>query len=74
MVSMMNQATGVNIAVGMNGMVWIDGTPEGEVIVSETIQKIQDEAHLPGLTDKIKAFLEQKTGKKVEPRAMTESE
>jgi hypothetical protein len=26
------------------------------------------------LTDKIKAFLEQKTGKKVEPRAMQESE
>ncbi|MEK6849316.1 MAG: exosome complex RNA-binding protein Rrp4 [Nanoarchaeota archaeon] len=74
MTSMMNQATGVNIAVGMNGMVWIDGTPEGEIVVAETIQKIQDEAHLPGLTDKIKAFLEQKTGKKVEPRAMTESE
>lgn len=74
MVSMMNQATGAHIVVGMNGMVWLDGTPEGEIIVAEAIQKIQDEAHLPGLTDKIKAFLEQKTGKKVEPRAMQESE
>lgn len=74
MVSMIKQATGINIVVGMNGMVWIDGTPEGEVVAAETIQKIQDEAHLGGLTNRIKDFLEQKTGKKVEPRAMQEGE
>lgn len=74
MVSMMSQATGAHVIVGMNGMVWIDGNPEGEIVVAETIQKIQDEAHLPGLTDKVKKFLEEKTGKKVEPRALTEAE
>lgn len=74
MVSMIKQATGVNIVVGMNGIVWIDGTPEGEVVAAETIQKIQDEAHLGGLTNRIKDFLENKTGKKVEPRAMQEGE
>ena len=74
MVSMIKQATGVNVVVGMNGMVWLDGTPEGEIVAVETIEKIQAEAHMPGLTNKIKEFLEQKTGKKVEPRALAEGE
>lgn len=74
MVSMIKQATGVNIVVGMNGMVWLDGSPEGEILAVETIDKIQNEAHHAGLTNTIKAFLESKSGKKVEPRAMQEGE
>jgi exosome complex component RRP4 len=74
MISMIKQATGVNLVVGMNGIVWMDGTPEGEVLAVETIKKIQYEAHLPGLTNTIKEFLEKRTGLKVEPRAMQEGE
>ena len=74
MVGMINQATGVNIVVGMNGLVWLDGAPEGEVIAIETIRKIENEAHLSGLTNKIKEFLLQKTGKNVEPQAMQQQE
>lgn len=74
MVSMIKQATGVTITVGMNGVVWIDGTPEGEILAVEAIRKIEAEAHLSGLTNKVKEFLEKKSGKKVEPRALREGE
>lgn len=66
MVSMIKKATNTRILVGQNGIVWIDGAPEEERLVVETIQKIVKESHLSGLTDRIKSFLEEKTGKKVE--------
>ncbi len=74
MLSMIQQATGATIVVGMNGIVWIDGPPEGEVVAIETIHKIQADAHLSGLTNSIKAFLFEKTGKKVEPHAMPQEQ
>lgn len=61
MVSMIKQATGCNIVVGQNGLVWIEGTPEKEFIAVKAIKKIEKEAHLAGLTDRIKAFLEKET-------------
>ena len=47
-------------------MIWIDGSPKDEVIAVEAIEMIQEKAHVPGLTDKVKGFLEKKTGKPVE--------
>src|SRR3989338_5781029 len=58
MVSMIKDATGCNITVGQNGLVWIEGTPENEFLAIQTIRKIENESHLSGLTDKIKAYLE----------------
>ncbi|MBI2208807.1 RNA-binding protein [Candidatus Woesearchaeota archaeon] len=58
MVSMIKDATGCNISVGQNGLVWIDGSPEGELLAIMAIRKIEEESHLSGLTDKIKEFLE----------------
>ncbi|HDD70888.1 MAG TPA: RNA-binding protein [Candidatus Woesearchaeota archaeon] len=66
MVSMIKQATGCNIIIGQNGMVWIDGEPENEVIAVEAIKLVEAEAHKSGLTDRVSKFLEEKTGKKVE--------
>jgi len=66
MISMIKNATGCQIIVGQNGLVWIDGEPEMEIIVVNTIKKIEEEAHIPGLTDKIKGYLEKETGKKLE--------
>jgi len=37
-----------------------------ETIAVKTIKLIEAEAHIPGLTDKIKAFLEKETGVKLE--------
>jgi len=65
MVSMIKFATGCNIAVGQNGWVWIEGAPEKEIIAVKAIRKIEEEAHLPGLTDRIKEFLEKETGAKI---------
>lgn len=66
MISMIKKATDSKIMIGQNGLIWFEGTPEMEVIIVETIKKIETESHVSGMTDKIKEFLEQKTGKKIE--------
>ncbi len=67
MVSMIKQATGCMIVVGQNGLVWLNSEdPAMEALAVETIRKIELEAHIGGLTDRIKEFLEKKTGKKIE--------
>ena len=65
MVSLLKRATDCRIVVGQNGWIWISGTPEAEIITIEAIEKIERESHLSGLTDRIKKFLEQKTGKTI---------
>jgi len=66
MVSMIKNATGCKIIVGQNGWVWMEGEPDMEVIVSSVLKKIQAESHIPGLTDRVKTYLEEKTGKKID--------
>jgi len=59
MVSMIKQSTNCRILVGQNGVVWVQGDdPAQELLAAETIKKIEREAHIPGLTDNIKGFLE----------------
>ena len=58
MVSMIKDASKCNIAVGQNGLVWINGSPEGELLAVKAIRKIEEESHLSGVTDKIKEFLD----------------
>lgn len=65
MVTMLKDATGCNITVGQNGLVWIEGEPEQEVIVVKTIKKIEELSHTTGLTDTIKGHLEAVTKKKL---------
>lgn len=66
MVTMVKNATGCRITVGQNGLLWIDGDPQNELIAVEAIRMIEANSHFAGLTDKVKAFLEKKTKKKVE--------
>lgn len=61
MVSMIKQATDCKITVGQNGWVWLMGEPKMENLVVRTIRKIEEESHVSGLTERIKAFLEQET-------------
>ena len=63
MVSMIKEATKCNIIVGQNGLIWINGSPEDELLAVKAINKIQEESHLSGLTDKIKDFLEKNKSK-----------
>jgi exosome complex component RRP4 len=62
MVSMIKQATNCKIIVGQNGLVWVEGEPDKELLVEKTIRKIEKESHLGGLTDIIQKFLKDETG------------
>ena len=59
MVSMIKKATKARIIVGQNGLVWISAEdPSMELLALNTIKKIEENAHISGLTDKIKEYLE----------------
>ncbi|MFC1730912.1 exosome complex RNA-binding protein Rrp4 [candidate division KSB1 bacterium] len=63
MVSLIKESTGCRIVVGQNGIIWIDGEPEKEVIAVNAIMKIEEEAHQAGLTDRIKKYLDEEIAK-----------
>ncbi len=44
--------------VGQNGRIWINGEPDEVLLATKTINLIANEAHLPGLTDRVRSFLE----------------
>ncbi|MBN2142757.1 RNA-binding protein [Candidatus Woesearchaeota archaeon] len=66
MVSMIKNATGCKVTVGQNGIVWISGEPEMEVLVVNTLKYIEERSHIQGLTEMVKEYLEKATGKTVE--------
>lgn len=58
MIRQVAEATGTHIIVGMNGLIWMNG---GNItLTTEALLKIEREAHLSGLTETIKKFLEEK--------------
>ena len=63
MVSMIKDATKCNITVGQNGLVWIDGPAEGELLAVKAVRKIEEESHLSGLTERVKEFLDKNKAK-----------
>ena len=65
MVSMIKDATGCNIIVGQNGLVWIEGEPEQEVFATSAIKMIEELSHVNGLTTIVKEHLEKLTKKKI---------
>ena len=69
MVSMIKDATGCKIIVGQNGVVWLQGEPEQELIAVAALRKIESESHISGLTDRIKLFLEEEVKKLKELKA-----
>ena len=58
MVNMIKQATNCQIIVGQNGVIWLQGTPDGEILSVRAIKKIEAESHTSGLTDNIQKFLD----------------
>lgn len=72
MVSLIKQASDCQIIIGQNGIVWIDGEPEKEVVVIEAIKLIEERAHLSGLTDQVRELLESKLGPIAEPKESDE--
>jgi exosome complex component RRP4 len=61
MINMIKEATGSQIHVGQNGRILIDAPNlEAENLVIECINKIENESHVSGLTDRIKQLLNEK--------------
>ena len=44
--------------VGQNGRIWLNGEAKEVLIAKKVIQTIADEAHLPGVTERVTALLE----------------
>jgi exosome complex component RRP4 len=57
MIQMLTAETGCRIAVGQNGRIWVDGTPEGIIRVQEALRLIEEEGQRSGLTERVAGFL-----------------
>ena len=58
MIRQIADATKTHIIVGMNGLIWMEGG--NTTLATEALLKIEREAHLPGLTETIKIFLDER--------------
>lgn len=58
MINLLKKESGCQIYVGKNGRILISGkSREDEILVAEAIRKIELEAHISGLTDRVHEFL-----------------
>lgn len=62
MISIIKKALDCNIFVGQNGYAWLKGEPANEVQAIQAIRRIEREAHLPGLTERISDMLDHDEG------------
>ena len=58
MISLLKEKTGCRIIVGQNGLVWVQGAPEHELVAVDAINFINVKGHLQGLTDRVSDFLD----------------
>jgi len=62
MVTLIRNATGCEISVGQNGVVWLKGSNfDNEIVAVNAIRKVEQEAHIPGLTARMEEFLKSTT-------------
>ncbi len=57
MITLLKEKTGCDITIGQNGLIWLKGTPEGELLAEKAIKLIEEKSHLEGLTERIEKFL-----------------
>lgn len=62
MIAMLKNETNCNIFIGQNGRIWLTGKDKNLDLAARTIQKIEKESHIPGLTDRIVKFLKEEKG------------
>lgn len=63
MIQLIKKFTDVWMVVGQNGRVWLNGEVEQIKVAVDTIRLIEEQAHRSGLTDKVTAFLQERTGR-----------
>jgi exosome complex component RRP4 len=65
MIKIIKDATGCDITVGQNGVVWIKGkNADEELLAKEAILFITGKSFVSGLTDKVKEFIDNKIKEK----------
>jgi exosome complex component RRP4 len=62
MISLIKKYTACRLVVGQNGRIWIDGDPDDILITIGAIRMIADQAHVHGLTNSVKEFLQAAKG------------
>ncbi|MBL7159968.1 MAG: RNA-binding protein [Candidatus Aenigmarchaeota archaeon] len=60
MIELIKNKTGCQIVVGQNGRVWLKG--QNEILATKAVLKVENEAHLNGLTDRITEMLNKEGG------------
>ncbi|RLG53204.1 MAG: RNA-binding protein [Thermoproteota archaeon] len=64
MIKMLKELTGCDIRVGRNGLVWVScKDPRILAVLAKAIRKIELESHVSGLSDRVKAMLEEELTK-----------
>ncbi|MEA3136498.1 MAG: exosome complex component [Thermoplasmata archaeon] len=58
MLNMLKEYVECWMLVGQNGRIWLNGDAAEVLLAKEAIQSIVDHAHLPGVTERVKALLE----------------
>lgn len=58
MIQVIKDFTEVQILVGQNGRIWMDGSPEDTIHATRAIRTIAERAQAAGLTDAIRAYFE----------------
>ncbi|HMF34054.1 MAG TPA: exosome complex RNA-binding protein Rrp4 [Candidatus Lokiarchaeia archaeon] len=56
--------TRCRIVVAQNGRIWLNGAPENVALAKFIIEKIHEEAHTSGLTDRIKEYIVEEKSKR----------
>ncbi len=72
MISLIKKYTACRLVVGQNGRIWIDGDPDDILIAMGAIQMISDQAHVHGLTNNVKEYLQKAKG--IDPEKEAEEE
>lgn len=63
MIRMVKQVTNCQITIGQNGLIIVNGkNPEDEQLAIMAIRKIEQEAHMSGLTDRVTEMLRKEKG------------
>jgi len=69
MVNLIKEATGCDITVGQNGVVWVGSEKiENELAARKIIEFICENSFVAGLTEKVENFIEKEFGKKIKSR------
>ncbi|MCI4365181.1 MAG: exosome complex RNA-binding protein Rrp4 [Thermoplasmata archaeon] len=57
MVETITRLTGAQVAVGQNGRVWINGSPDAILRASEALRLIEEQGQRRGLTERVESYL-----------------